>query len=88
LQTKDVLKPGDVLNLGSGIPTSFYELAKLAAGYLDAPTAVECDPTKPEGVFYRVADVYKMSQFYQPKVSLEEGIRRVAEFIRLTSKAP
>jgi UDP-glucose 4-epimerase len=81
METKDVLKPGEVLNLGGGDPTSFYELAKLAAGLLDSPTAVEVDTSKPEGVFYRVADTYKLSQFYKPKISLEEGIRRVAKHL-------
>lgn len=81
METKDVLKPGEVLNLGSGDPTSFYELAKLAAGLLDSPTAVEVDTSKPEGVFHRVADTYKLSQFYKPKISLEEGIRRVSKHL-------
>jgi GDP-L-fucose synthase len=78
MQTKDVLKPGEVLNLGSGIPTSFKQLANAACGALDHNVKIVCDTTKPEGVFYRVADTYKLDQFYKPKVSLEEGIRRVA----------
>lgn len=98
MQTKDVLAPGDVLNLGSGEATSFVDLVKLASNTLkcwndkiegipfagvEVPRVQwECDTTKPEGVFYRVADTYKLNQFYKPKVSLEEGIRRVAEHIR------
>jgi UDP-glucose 4-epimerase len=81
LQTMDVLKPGDVLNLGSGIPISFRQLAAMAHTEVGAPTSpcnIVTDTSKPEGVFYRVADTYKMNQFYKPKVSLEEGIKRVA----------
>jgi UDP-glucose 4-epimerase len=81
LQTMDVLKPGEVLNLGSGIPISFRQLAAIAHTEVAAPTSpcnIVTDTSKPEGVFYRVADTWKMSQFYTPKVSLEEGIRRVA----------
>lgn len=81
LQTMNVLKPGEVLNLGSGESTSFRELVTRAWMELigdEDSLNVECDISKPEGVFYRVADTYKMNQFYRPKVSLEEGIRRVA----------
>lgn len=84
LETMDVLPPGEVLNLGSGEPTSFKDLVVKAAVCLGHPPwgngefLYACDTSKPEGVFYRVADTYKMNQFYKPRVSLEEGIRRVA----------
>lgn len=68
--------PGPV-NLGSGVGTSFRELAELvieAAGY--DPDAIKYLPEKPAGVHYRVSDNSKMLQFYTPEVSLEEGIRR------------
>lgn len=91
MQTKDVLKPGDVLNLGSGIPISFRQLAAMAhtecgLGTSTYPCSIVCDTTKPEGVFYRVADTYKLNQFYKPKVSLEEGIRRVAKHLTKTEE--
>lgn len=64
------------LNLCTGHPTSFNELAALfmvASGYgpeikhiLDAP----------RGVAYRVGDPTLLNTFYQPKVSLEQGVRR------------
>jgi nucleoside-diphosphate-sugar epimerase len=86
LQTMDVLEPGEVLNLGSGDPTSFRDLVHKAENVIrpvyDKLRATECDTSKPEGVFYRVADTYKMNQFYTPKVSLEEGIKRVAEHLK------
>jgi nucleoside-diphosphate-sugar epimerase len=80
MQTKDVLKPGEVLNLGTGVATSFKDLADIARIRVhgDMAQAFIFDTTKPEGVFYRVADTYKLGQFYKPKISLEEGIRRVA----------
>ena len=78
MQTKDVLKPGEVLNLGSGVPHTFSDLVFLACKESGFRPDIEFDTTRPEGVFYRVADTYKLDQFYKPKVSLEEGIRRVA----------
>jgi nucleoside-diphosphate-sugar epimerase len=88
MQTKDVLKSGDTLNLGTGIAVSFRELAEMALAEV-RPTYyddVVCDTTKPEGVFYRVADTYKLSQFYKPKITLEEGIRRVAKHLTEAKK--
>jgi len=102
LQTMDMLKPGEVLNLGLGEGVSFYQLAMKAGSVLQSftdkidnypwkgcyvPTMrFNFDISKPEGVFYRVADTWKMSQFYKPKVSLEEGIRRVASHLTKLGK--
>jgi hypothetical protein len=44
-----------------------------AAGYR-APIRLLID--KPTGVQYRVGEPTKMLSFYQPRVSLEDGIRR------------
>jgi GDP-L-fucose synthase len=62
--TKDILKPGEVLNLGSGQPTSFKMLAEIACQYAGYSPKIICDTTKPEGVFYRVADDYKLRNLY------------------------
>lgn len=78
LQTKDRLAPGEALNLGSGVGVSFKELAARTAGVLGRSITVVNDPTKPEGVFARVADVTKFRSFYdRPLISLEDGIRSV-----------
>lgn len=64
-------------NLGTGIPTNFRQLAKLAceaAGY--TPHKFEFRLGEPTGVQYRVADVTKMQNFYIPKISIEEGVER------------
>jgi nucleoside-diphosphate-sugar epimerase len=63
------------VNLGTGIGTSFNELAPLvcrAAGY---QPRIEHRTDQPVGVRYRVADPTLMLQHYQPRVSLEEGAR-------------
>lgn len=64
------------VNLGMGRPTSMDELARIAmhaAGY-DAPIRHLSD--KPSGVQYRVADASLFRQYYLPKVTLEEGVKR------------
>jgi nucleoside-diphosphate-sugar epimerase len=67
--------PGPV-NLCTGRATSFLELADLftkEAGYRPQITPLS---DKPVGVQYRVGDPTRMLSFYQPRVSLEDGIRR------------
>lgn len=66
----------DTLNLGTGRPVSFNQLARMfmdEAGYLGV---IRNDSDKPVGVHYRVADVTNLSDVYTPKITLEEGIRR------------
>ncbi len=82
LRTYDKLS-GKVLNLGTGIATSFFQLAeqivtKRHPGNV-LTQSVRNDPLKPEGVFSRVADVYQMSKLYTPKIFLAKGIKRALD---------
>lgn len=65
------------VNLGTGIATSMIDLAAAfcrdAAGYLPRVDVIRGAPM---GVGYRVADVSYLRSFYEPKITLEEGIRR------------
>jgi nucleoside-diphosphate-sugar epimerase len=62
-------------NLGTGRATSFDTLAKMVMKECGYFADIEHIQAKPAGVMARVADVTKMSSFYTPRVSLEEGIR-------------
>lgn len=75
LATMNVLQPGEALNLGTGVATSFKQLAALAC-QLDGAhgLTIQTDTTKPEGVFSRICDPYKLNQWYTPKITLEDGI--------------
>ncbi len=64
LVTMDKLKPGDALNLGTGMGQSFKQLVNIACGVLNRNVKIVNDPDKPEGVFARVADPYKLSQLW------------------------
>lgn len=64
------------VNLGTGRAISFNALAQMVtrtAGY--SPWYAH-EIGMPRGVEYRVADIQRMSSYYAPRVSLEEGIRR------------
>lgn len=69
----DIQEP---INLGSGVGTSFIELANQMMDISGHHVPIKTDETKPVGVMYRVSDNRKMLNFYQPKISLEEGIKR------------
>ena len=68
------------VNLGTGKPTSFFELAKmmkmLGGKFSDYKEPnICCDMTKPEGVPYRVADTLRMTSYdLHTDITLEEGI--------------
>jgi nucleoside-diphosphate-sugar epimerase len=69
---QDYLLP---LNLGSGIATSFNELATLVSkniGYSPEFLHLENEPV---GVTYRVADTTNMFEVYKPTIELEYGVR-------------
>lgn len=64
------------VNLGTGIGTSFEELARMfcdAAGY---SPAISFQPDKPTGVHTRVADVVLLHSFYTPKISIQRVIEQ------------
>ena len=70
------------VNLCTGIPTSFNQLAvdvgQVMRQYVDHTyeTTFAHIEDAPVGVAYRVGDPAKMLQFYTPKIELREGIRR------------
>lgn len=71
------LKPGEALNLGSGVGTSFRQLAEAACKVIGHKAEVVNDASKPEGVFARVANPNRMFKYYRPETSPERGIEIV-----------
>lgn len=66
----------DPVNLCTGRPTSFTQLARLMASAAGYAPDIEVLGDKPKGVAYRVGDPTRMLTYYTPLVNLEEGIRR------------
>lgn len=68
------------VNLCTGIGTEMGDLARMiwdeARPLGSIMPGVEYLTEKPAGVFYRVGDPTLMQQFYTPKITLAEGIRR------------
>jgi nucleoside-diphosphate-sugar epimerase len=64
------------LNLGWGRATSFDELAALVTAEAGYRPELKHLASAPQGVHHRVCDPKRMLDVYQPRISLEEGIRR------------
>lgn len=67
------------VNLCTGVATSFLDLAHLVTALAGYDPMVSERADKPAGVAYRVGDPTRMLNLYEPKVTLEEGIRRALE---------
>lgn len=63
------------VNLCTGIPTSFNELAALVTKHAGYNTRLLHHTDRPTGVQYRVGDPSLLKQFYRRTISLEQGIK-------------
>lgn len=63
------------LNLCTGVPTSFNELAGLVTSAAGYRPAIQHHLDKPQGVRYRVGDPTELHKVWVPQVSLEEALR-------------
>jgi nucleoside-diphosphate-sugar epimerase len=64
------------VNLGTGRAVTMRELAVMVTSAAGYSPAIRLVPGTPEGAAYRVCDPSLLREFYEPRVSLEEGIDR------------
>lgn len=62
------------VNLGWGRATSFIDLAQEVTRQAGYRPTIEVLTDKPVGCHFRVSDNTKMANFYQPQITLEQGI--------------
>lgn len=70
------------VNICTGVGTEMGALMLMAKNLISPgrePSRVIYNLRKPTGVFYRVGDPTRMLESYQPKISLEDGIRRALQ---------
>ena len=70
------------INLGTGIATSFLQLAQMCMDAVGYKGEIQTRPDKPVGCMHRVSDNTKLLEFYTPKITLEEGIREAVDWLR------
>ena len=74
------------INIGTGEDLTIRELANLAAEVVGFRGEVLWDPSKPDGTPRKLLDISKIKSLgWQPKITLEEGIRRTYEWYRSLS---
>lgn len=77
LQAHPLLPNGAALNLGTGVATSFLELAAMAMSEMGIEGVVEAHQEKPQGVESRFAGVRKLQSLgLAPMIDLTQGVRR------------
>ena len=70
------------INLGTGIATSFLQLAQMCMDEVGYKGEIQTRPDKPVGCMHRVSDNTKLLEFYTPKITLEEGIREAVNWLQ------
>jgi UDP-glucose 4-epimerase len=75
----DNVRDGSAYNIGSGKLTSFLDLIEIFTGFAGYNPTIKPLLDKPVGVFSRYANMeYVENKFgWKPKISLQEGMRRV-----------
>lgn len=88
-QVRDFIHVGDVyaasmaimaeeyphpVNLATGVPTSFLDLAGMVTRFAGYTPRIETHPDRPTGVAHRVGDPTRMLRFHTPKIALDLGI--------------
>ncbi len=74
------------INIGFGKDISILELAGLIRDIVGFTGDIICDPSKPDGTPRKLLDVPRLAALgWQPKISLQEGIRKTYDWCRKSS---
>ena len=78
------ISDGSAINIGMGTLTTFRDIIKTFCDIAGYTTDVKCLLDKPVGVFSRYcnADLAKEKLGWEPKISLEDGLRRVYNAVK------
>lgn len=66
----------DPVNLCTGVGTSMFDLVDLMLATVGRTATIEADDSKPMGVMNRVGDPSRFFEYYEPTVTIEEGVHR------------
>jgi nucleoside-diphosphate-sugar epimerase len=83
LLAMDKIHDGSAINIGSGRLTSFREIINIFCNFAEYKTDIKCLLDKPVGVHSRYCsiDYVKEHLSWSPKISIEEGLKRVYEAV-------
>lgn len=79
---------GEFVNIGSGTDMTIRELAELIKGIVGFEGMIRWDTTKPDGTPKKLLDISRIRALgWQPKISLEDGIRKTYAWYLETVKS-
>lgn len=80
---------GEVMNVGSGVPTEIRTLLDLLVRVAAGPTALEREPADETDGTSRVADIRLVQERlgFAPRIGLEEGLARTLAWMRQEARA-
>lgn len=83
LTAMDTIHDGSAINIGMGKLTTFREIIGIFTGFAGYDPPIKCLLDKPVGVFSRYCsmDHVKETLGWEPKISLEQGLRRVYDAV-------
>ncbi len=89
LLAMDKIKDGTALNIGMGRLTSFREIIEIFCGFAGYSPEIKCLLDKPVGVHSRYCsiDFARQRLGWTPKISVEQGLRRVYDHVAALEQA-
>lgn len=80
----DKMHDGSAVNLSSGRLTTFIEVAEIVAGVAGYKPKIKALENMPQGVHARYGSIARAKEIlgWQPKISVEDGLRRVFSYLR------
>jgi GDP-L-fucose synthase len=81
MENHDAKDLSEFVNIGKGEDIRIKDLAPLIKGIVEFKGAIKFDPSRPDGTPRKLLDNSRMRSLgWQPKIPLEEGIRRTYEW--------
>jgi GDP-L-fucose synthase len=75
--------PNKPINLGSGVGTSIKDVVDIVVKNVNPRLKIKWDTSKPSGDKKRIMDISRAKSLgWEPKISLEEGIRETIEWYK------
>ena len=82
-----IIPCGDTYNIASGVQTSVKQIADTIRSALGTPLTIEYQPEVPGDIKINYFDISKAQRYgYNPKVGLEEGVKKVIDYLRRSEK--
>jgi GDP-L-fucose synthase len=85
----DCYDASEIINVGVGKDLSILELAQMIAGVVQFKGDLGFNSDKPDGTPVKMLDISRLNEMgWQPKISLEKGVREVFQAYASSQHTP